>query len=67
MNSPYPLTYADWRRIKAATRHRKHLERLAECDEANEADWLEACRRDDITDMYQLKGETHTCPTNLHP
>ena len=51
--SAYPLTSADWRRIKAATRHRRYLERMAACDEASADAWLEAVRRDDLGDPYQ--------------
>ena len=40
MIAPSPLTYDVWRRIKAATRHRRYLERPAEADEAGADDWL---------------------------
>ena len=40
MIAPAPLTYADWRALKAATRHRRYLERLADADEAGADDWL---------------------------
>ncbi len=48
----HPLTYDDWRRIKAATRHRRYLERMAEADDASADAWLEACRRDQMTDPH---------------
>ena len=48
-----PLTYDDWRRIKAATRYRQFLERQAAADEASADAWLEAVDRDDLTDPYE--------------
>ena len=48
-----PLTVEDWRALKAATRHRRYLERMAEADDASAADWLAAVERDDRTDPYE--------------
>ena len=53
MTIPYPPTIEDWRMLKRATRHRKHLERLAEADEASADTWLAAVERDDRTDPYE--------------
>ena len=50
-----PLTYADWRALKAATRHRRYLERMAEADEVSAAAWLAAVERDDRTDPYEAR------------
>jgi hypothetical protein len=50
--SPEPLTLAEWRHIKAAMRHRRFLERLAEVDEGSMDAWLAAVDRDDWTDPY---------------
>ena len=47
-----PHTYAEWRRIKSATSHRKYLERLQEADDASADAWLAAVRRDEATDPY---------------
>ncbi len=49
---PQSLTYDDWKRIKAATRHRRYLERMTSADEAGEAEWLAAVARDEATDPY---------------
>ena len=48
-----PLTYDDWRIIKATTRYRQFLERQAAADEASADAWLEAVDRDDLTDPYE--------------
>ena len=52
MIAPVPLTIEDWRALKAATRHRRYLARLAEADEASADAWLAAVERDDWTDPY---------------
>ena len=55
-----PLTYEDWKRIKAATRHRRYLERMAAADDASADEWLEAIRRDDITDSVERNSQWPT-------
>ena len=52
MTYPQPLTYAAWRRIKSAARHRNYLERLQEADDVSVDAWLAAVRRDEATDPY---------------
>ena len=56
MIAPVPLTYDEWKRIKRATRHRQHLERLQEADEASADAWLAAVERDDRTDPYEQQA-----------
>ena len=63
MIAPYPLSYDDWRALKAATRHRRYLERMAEADEATADAWLAAVERDDRTDPYQQE-EHHLWQTS---
>ena len=48
-----PLTYEEWRIIKATTRRAAHERRLAEADEAGADNWLAAVARDDRTDPYE--------------
>ncbi len=52
-----PRTYAEWRRIKAATRYRQFLERQAAADEASADAWLAAVARDDATDPANRKRQ----------
>ncbi len=53
MIAPSPLTYDDWRALKAATRHRRYLERMTAADEVSAAAWLAAVERDDRTDPHE--------------
>ncbi len=50
-----PFDYAEWRAFKAATRHRRYLQRLIDGDQERAADWLAAVERDDRTDPYERR------------
>ncbi len=57
-----PLTYDEWKRIKAATRWRHHQERMAMLDEASAAEWELAMRRDTATDPYEEHAHAREVP-----
>ncbi len=51
-----PLTYDEWRIIKATCRRAAYERRLAEADEASADEWELALRRDTATDPYEQEN-----------
>ena len=51
---PEPLTLDEWRALKAATRHRRYVERQIALDEGDREFWA-AVERDTLTDPHELE------------